>query len=147
MIEWFEATKNYKWGDTRESEIFSSYLSESIFVDEAAANLTEPSNNTTPPTDTKMAIVWAMLFSCVEDCPSAHLHIIELIKTITSLPRPDGAGDQLMTTNQWGQSWPKFLEGLEPPLNKAYSHSMLGKDAYWTDQAVFEELWQAAHDC
>jgi hypothetical protein len=147
ITQWVESTKKDKWGDTPESISFSSYLSESIFVEEAAANITAPSTDSNLPANTKVAIVWAMLFSCIEDCPTAHSQIIELIKAITSHPRPETGETSIKTVKRFGDSDLKMLEGLAPPLNGAASDAILEKDAYWTDLPVFEELWRLVRFC
>lgn len=147
VAQWVECTKKYKWGGTSESATLSSYLSELISADEAAASITAASTDSDLSGNTKVAIVWAMLLSCIEDCPTAHSHIIELTKAITSLPRPETEKALTDTVRGFGSSAPKMLEALAPPLNGAASDAILAKDAYWTDLAVFEELWLVARNC
>ena len=150
--QWFEATKDNKWGSTIECATFASYLSESIFVKETAASITKTPTATDLPANTKVARVWAMFFSCVENCPSAHLQIIKLIKAITTLPKPAGSSqtegsDTKLIPGRKEDKRPKLFVGLDAPLNAAASNTTFPTSAYWTDQAVFEELWLCAREC
>lgn len=103
--EWFASWRRESWANEAETSVLESYLDGSLTRSEAAENITAPAPDRRLPVDAKIGRVWGILFACATNCPEAHPTIIDLIREITSLPKPTDKKSVDWTDQQTPFGW------------------------------------------
>ena len=128
--EWFISWRRESWCNEAETSILESYLEGSLTPDEAAQNITVPTQDRRLPIGSNVGRVWQLLFSCATNCSESHPAIIDLIKEISSLPKPTD-GKQVDWTDQqtsFGELWRDNYDSkilLRPTLPSMARHTTL----------------------
>jgi hypothetical protein len=127
---WFISWRRESWCNEAETSIFEGYLERLLMPDEAAQNITAPTQDRHLPIGSNVGRVWQLLFSCATNCPESHAAIIDLIKEITSIPKPT-EGKQVDWTDQrtsFGELWRDNYDSKilsHPTLPSTASHTTL----------------------
>ena len=106
--DWDNLSKSEGCYDESAGCALEEYITGSIAVQEAVERITLPPSSKPPlPASSHVGTVWTMILSCAQACPDDHAMLIDLLKTIFSLPKPDkkGAVDWSAQRTSFGHLW------------------------------------------
>jgi hypothetical protein len=138
LTEWLTAMRNEKKYDEHDIKAFEELLSGTITVQEAAAGLSQPGpSQRLLHTNHKLEYIPNLFYPCVLHCAESHEPIIELVKEIRALPKPNEK--RVVNWTVWtenlhlfGWGWEDVLYGKNHPpiqetINTNYSKNCFAK--------------------
>jgi hypothetical protein len=138
LTEWLTAVRNEKKYHEHDIKAFEELLNGTITVQEAAARVNQPGpSQRLLHTNHKLEYIPDLFYSCVLHCAESREPIIEIVKEIRALPKPNKK--RVVNWTVWtenlhlfGWGWEDVLYGKNPPpiqetINTHYSKTCSAK--------------------